>query len=172
MKLRALSAHLASILPASILIATVLLPGWVVRAQEAPSCGKTACPVGTTVQTTPDPSENDYFYACQTAAQSAYVNFVEGVIAMSAMAFKPPTMSTTTGDPVLQGKGQAHLDELRAKSGSKTFQEALAHCTAKTKPERVTVVENAAASTQFLVRDASGTQTWMPKTYADPLKGK
>lgn len=157
---------------ASILIATVLLPGWGVRAQEAPSCGKTACPVGSIVQTTPDPSDNDYFFACQTATQSAYVNFVEGAIVMSAMGFKPLAMSPATGDPVLQGKAQVHLDELRAKSGSKTFQEALAHCTKKTKPERVTVVQNPAESTQLLVRDASNNQAWMPKGYAEPLKGK
>ena len=159
-------------LPTSILIATVLLPGGGVQAQEAPSCGKTACPVGTAVQTTPDPSENDYFYSCQTAAQSAYVNFAEGVIVTSAMGFKVPAISPTTGDPVLEGKSQAHLNELRAKSGSKTFQEALAHCTKKTKPERVTVVQNTAASTEILVRDATGTEAWMPKTYTEPLKGK
>ena len=167
MRVRSVSACIAS-----ILIVTVLLPGWGVRAQEAPSCGKTACPVGSTVQTNPDPSDNDYFYACQTAAQSAYVNFAESAIAMSAMGFKPPTMSTTTGDPVLEGKAQVRLNELRAQSGAKTFQEALAHCTKKTKPERVTVMQNPAGSTQFLMRDASGTQAWMPKSYADPLKGK
>lgn len=167
MRIRAVSAHLAL-----ILFATVLLAGPGVRAQEAPSCGKTACPVGSTVKTTPDPSENDYFYACQAAAQSAYVNFAEGAIVMSAMGFKPLAMSPTTGDPVLQGKAQAHLDQLRAQSGAKTFQEALAHCAKKTNPERVTVAQNPADSTQFLVRDASGAQAWMPKTYAEPLKGK
>ena len=134
------------------------------------SCLKTACPVGAGVQTTPDPAEKDYFYACQTEGQSAYVNFVEAAIAVSAMAFAPPKISPTTGDPILQGKAQARLDQLRAKSGGKTLQEALSHCTKKPTPERVTVIQSVAGSDQLLVRDTAGAQTWMPKGYAEPAK--
>jgi hypothetical protein len=134
------------------------------------SCLKTACPAGASLQTTPDPAEKDYFYACQTEGQSAYVNFVEAAIAVSAMAFAPPKMSPTTGDPILQGQGQARLDQLRAKSGAKTLQEALSRCTKKTTPERVTVIQSVAGSDQLLVRDAAGAQAWMPKGYAEPAK--
>jgi len=142
------------------------------QAQDIPTCGKVVCPAGVAVQTTPDPSEKDYYFACQTAAQSAYVNFAEAAISTSAMAFKPLTMSPTTGDPVLEGKGQTHLNELRSRSGAKTLQEAMSHCTKKTQPERVTVLQNPAGSGQFFVRDASGAQAWMPKSYAEPAKAK
>jgi hypothetical protein len=134
------------------------------------TCVKAACPANASVMTNPDPSEHDYYFSCQTAAQSAYVNFAEAAIALSAMGMKPPTMSPTTGDPVLQGKAQARMDDLRAKSGARTLNEALTHCSKKTQPERVTVLQNPAGSDQLLVRDGTGAQAWMPKGYAEPGK--
>ena len=167
--MRARAAGMAAI----VLLFAVMLPtppGG--QAQDIPSCGKVVCPAGAAVQTTADPSENDYYFACQTAAQSAYVNFAEAAISTSAMAFKPLIMSPMTGDPVLEGKAQTHLNELRNTSGAKTLQEAMSHCTKKTQPERVTVLQNPSGSGQFFVRDASGAQAWMPKSYAEPAKGK
>ena len=170
---RAFAGHVAaaaSVVFVAVAALVLALAPRAVRAQEPVSCNKAACPAGASVKTTPDPSEKDYFYACQTEAQSAYTNFVEAAIAMNAMAFTPLATSPATGDPVLKGKAQAHLDQLRAASGAKTFQEALGHCRQKTQPERVTVVQNPAGSGQLLVRDAAGAQAWMPKGYAEPAK--
>jgi len=128
-------------------------------------CMTAECPAGTkavAIATRMQP-----FYSCKSGELSEYTNEVLSVMINQVRdTGSAPEISSKTGEPVVQGKDKATLDQYRAKAHVSSFEEAISRCYRGRGQQKVVVLYSPSESRSIYVaaEEDQKNKFWLPKS--------
>jgi hypothetical protein len=129
------------------------------------SCLTTECPVGTEAVTVS--IQQQAFYTCKSNELSEYANYVlQQMVSLSQQTGVAAEISSKTGEPVMQGKDKAILDQYRQRAHVSSFEEAISECYRGRSGQKVVVLSNPDDSKSIYVAAAADRKNafWLPKS--------